>query len=145
MSEETCPSCSWWKDGDRPHETFVYLSWEWDMDEARKMAAQEEGEVETATLAHIVDYPREPGKLRPFRVPVVEQHVDHVPLDEPLLIGLVRIGEEVATVVIDGHHRIARAVKDGVPKLKYRLLSEQQMLKCALSRPRNWRRKRRTG
>jgi hypothetical protein len=139
---EACPACRWWADGDRPHETFICMLWEWDVDKAHEVAPPEKHEIDTAQVAVIVDYPRKEGMIRrPLRVPVDEAHLGHVPLDRPILIGMLEGGP----IVIDGHHRIARAVRDGVAKLKYRLLSEEQLLACAVGQPPKRKARRRAG
>lgn len=128
----SCEQCEWWADPKRPHETFRMLAWEWDVDRARTMEPAERGDLEVARIAEIVDYPPVPGVIRPLRVPVDPEHVGHVDLAVPVILGVWSAGN---AMVIDGHHRIARAVRDGVEKLPYVLLGEAQLKKCEVRRP----------
>ena len=139
----------WWAKADRPHETFVFVAWEWDIDKAKTITPIQEGEAETARFADCVEYPTKPDVIDLFKVSVNDRHVDHVSLDEPILLGMLRVpgrikkGEpDVTAICIDGHHRIARAIRDGVEKIKYRLLSEEDLLACAIRKPPNWKPKR---
>lgn len=143
IEQEKCPHCEWWKNKKRPHETFILLLWEWDIDRARKLAPVEEGMVEVAKLAKLIDYPKG-NTINLFSVAINEGHIDHVPLDAPLLFGtMTHESGDSHSLLIDGHHRLARAIKEGVKTLPYHLLSAAQLTKCCIGRPPKPRKKRR--
>ena len=133
--EKKCPHCEWWKREDRPHETFRFGwgAFEWDVDKAKEIVAgREPQETDIANVANAVDYPVEKTEdgvehWRIDRVHVLEEHVDHVDPDEPIILGWYPAEMETkGNVVLDGHHRIARNIKDGTGRIFYHLLTQEE-------------------
>lgn len=116
-STESCPHCA------TGEETYGYLkrAWVYDVDLARKIVSdgREAVELETDDIAYCVDNSR-----------IHEQHLDHVnPIYPGILAHLWGPGEggtwEHGHLLIDGNHRAARCLRDGLPFRAY-LLSEDE-------------------
>ena len=114
---ESCPHC---RDGE---ETYGYLkrAWVYDVDLARQIVSdgRESVELHPDDVAYCVDNSR-----------IHEQHVDHVnPIYPGILAHLWGPGEdgkwEHGHLLIDGNHRAARCLRDGLPFRAY-LLTEDE-------------------
>ena len=100
-------------------EVFRLLVWTWDISEAHRLAA--------SYPVHQVDI----GGLVGFAplIRVNPAHLDAVDLAVPILIVPV---PELGNLVIDGWHRIHRALRDGVTVLPARVLSEVDEQHCRI-------------
>lgn len=140
MDQKECVQCQWWARPDRPHETFRLLLWEWDVDLAKTKPALQEGEIDVSVLADQVDYPKT-DSINLMAAAINDDHLDHVDLTVPLLLGILRYPEDhLSHVFLDGHHRVARAIRDGIEKLPCKLIGEADLLDCMLSTPDDVRR-----
>ena len=89
----------------------------YDVDKAREITkdGRKVYEVETSNVAGWVSYTGDPKTFNLLAARVCEQHIDHVPdsKEDPIIFAysLRREGEERSLMPIDGHHRIARAIK----------------------------------
>jgi hypothetical protein len=92
-------------------EVFRFLAWTWDISEAHGLAAGHPiRQVDIAGLAGFASL-----------IHVDPTHVDEVDLAAPILIAPV---PELGNLVIDGWHRVHRALRDGHTVLPARMLSE---------------------
>ena len=92
-------------------EVFRLLAWAWDIGEAHRLAAGHPvRQVDIGGLAGFASLIR-----------VNPAHLDEVDLAVPILIAPV---PELGNLVIDGWHRVHRALRDGVTVLPARMLSE---------------------
>jgi hypothetical protein len=103
------------------------------VDAARAMVkdGREVHEVPTTQLQEFIDYPQKPGVMQILKTHVDEQHVDHVDLNEPVILAFNPPDREDKTtkrcyMPIDGNHRIAKAVKTGAATVKCVILSEEE-------------------
>lgn len=133
-----CEQCEWWKKPakDRGPEVFEFC-WGlalYNIDKARRIMkrsgrAAVDGAV--SNLAPHVAYPKT-DTIDIVKIYVNDEHVDHVSLDEPVILAYdfkPRPGDEKTTrslIIIDGAHRIAKAVKLGLPSLKCFVLTEEE-------------------
>ncbi len=93
------------------------MGWQWDISTAKKLAVGRvpNTRVEVAAwagMAHLID--------------VDLDHVPNVDLDEPLIAVPVPSGD--GPMIIDGWHRIRKALKGGVPELAAITLSSDEEL-----------------
>ena len=120
---EPCPHCA------SGPETYGYLrrAYVYDVDAARQITSdgREPVELESDDVAYLVDSNR-----------IHEQHIDHVDPTFPGIIAhLWGPGEhnawEHGHLLIDGNHRAARCLRDGLPFRAYVLseLESEQILK----------------
>jgi hypothetical protein len=128
QDRENCPHCA------TGAETYGYLkrAYVYDVDLARKIVSdgREPVELERDDVAYCVDNSR-----------IHKQHIDHVNTKYPGILGhLWGPGEdgtwEHGHVLIDGNHRAARCLRDGLP-FRACLLSEdesEQILKRGAGR-----------
>ncbi|MBL8812013.1 MAG: hypothetical protein JNM43_17745 [Planctomycetaceae bacterium] len=116
-SREECPHCV------SGPETYGYLKrgWVYDVDLARKIVSdgRDPVELEADDVEYCVDNSR-----------IYEQHLDHVDPQYPgILAHLWGPGEngawEHGHLLIDGNHRAARCLRDGIPFRAY-LLTEDE-------------------
>jgi hypothetical protein len=109
-------------------ETFHFWNVAFDVDMAIALA---EGkpicEADTDCFRQIVAYPPIEGKMYVMRISVNAEHLDHVSMEKPIIIvpKPKRLGDN--EMVIDGHHRIARAIRDGIKTLKCVVLTVEEM------------------
>ena len=93
-------------------EVFRFLAWAWDIGKARQRAAgYPVGQVDVSTLAGFATL-----------IHVDPTHLDEVDLSRPIL--LAPVPELDTNLVIDGWHRVHRALRDQVSHLPARLLTE---------------------
>jgi hypothetical protein len=133
-----CKHCQWWEDPKRPAELFTRLGQVWDVDMASVIAeGRTVQQCPTAELAQVVDWPKKPRTVSPFKVSVLNGHLDHVDTSKPVLIGSTRInpGSGYEHTVLDGHHRIARAVRDRVEYIPVIVLTYEQTRLCYCGDP----------
>jgi hypothetical protein len=90
---------------------FRFLAWAWDVTEAHRRAAD--------YPTHQVDVTVLAGVATLIRVNAA--YLDQVDLSRPILIAPV---PEVGSLVIDGWHRVHRALRDGLTHLPARVLTE---------------------
>ena len=100
-------------------EVFRLLAWAWDIREAHRLAAGRSviqvdigGLVGFASLIH-----------------VDTAYLDEVDLSVPILIAPV---PELGNLIIDGWHRVHRALREGVTVLPARVLSEADEQHCRI-------------
>jgi hypothetical protein len=86
-------------------------------------------------MHYIVDARRKPDTLTlegmlPWldRVELVPQHIWHVPVDLPIIVVTMNDG---SSVVIDGNHRVARALAEGRESLLAFFLPEDEVAHLA--------------
>jgi hypothetical protein len=60
-------------------------------------------------------------------------HLAHVDPSEPGVVGTVRVWSAPEQVLLDGHHRAARALADRVP-FRARVLTEEETAACTTRR-----------
>jgi hypothetical protein len=132
-----CHHCDWWKRSDRPHETFLWgwKQYEWDIDMAKEIVAdgREVYSCPIERLKSAVDYPVVPGQFSLIGVGVLEEHLDHVDPTMPIILG--RIPGQTGVLPFDGHHRIARCIRDNIPEIPCVILTEEESERCNLRRP----------
>ena len=129
-----CKLCQFFANPKRGHEGFQMLTLYWDVDAGYELARDRE--VHQAplypNLARLVEWPPDPVDIDLFKVHVDEGHLDHVDMTRPILVshvpsGLGLTGDDMARPkVIDGHHRIARAIRDGLETVPYVMLTEAE-------------------
>ncbi len=142
--ESECQQCNWWKRESRPAETFIWITWEWDIDKLKKLKPKQEGVIQVDKWKDCIDYPIIPNVIRPFRVHVDPIHVEHVDLSVPVILGLLDNMDNTKSfpIMVDGHHRLGKAIKEGLETLPCILYDEKQLLKCAISKPPNFKKRR---
>jgi len=84
-----------------------------------------------AVMRYIVDERKTPDTLMlenmlPWleRVEIVAEHIWHVPADLPIIVVTMKDG---SSVVIDGNHRVARALAEGRESIKAFFLTETEV------------------
>jgi hypothetical protein len=98
---------------------FRLLAWAWDIGEAHRLAGgYPVQQVDIGGLAGFASLIR-----------VDPTHVDEVDLSVPILIAPV---PELGNLVIDGWHRVQRALRDGITVLPARMLSEADEQHCRI-------------
>lgn len=96
-------------------EYFQFLSYRWNVTKAQEIAR----DLPTGKLG-VGDWSKHLGIIA-----LDDDHLDSVDLRRPLI--LVRIADVGGLVLlIDGWHRLARAVRDGIDELPFHLLDEDQ-------------------
>jgi hypothetical protein len=130
---ETCKRC---EENQMPGPEMFKWGWGqvwYDVDKGYRIAAEEKVELETvpvSILQNIVQYPkRSDGKFDLFLVQIDEEHLDHVDPDKPLLFAREPPPEDGRirrSMLIDGHHRLARAIRDGKETISGYSLSDAQ-------------------
>jgi hypothetical protein len=85
------------------------------------------GEADVTLFKDIIAYPPIAGHMYAFRIGIHEEHLDHVDMTKPIII-VPRPKVTLATgdIVIDGHHRIARAMRDGLKTIKFVVLTTEE-------------------
>jgi len=139
METKTCEQCAWWaKDPKvRGHE---YFSSGWglavyDIDKAKEITKDGRPvyDCPVEKLKQFVDYP--PAADGSFSIMTYHlnlDHIDHVNMDEPIILayGLKARSDEKDQkrylLLIDGTHRVAKAIKEGHAKVKTFILSEEE-------------------
>ena len=69
--------------------------------------------------------PENVGKLRMAFVFKDEDTVNKADISKPVLLGTLRFGNNTGLMLLDGHHRVEKAFRDGKP-IKAKALSEEQ-------------------
>lgn len=135
MADAPCKYCDWWKNPDRPHETFLFVLYEWDIDEAKAILAAAPRDTQTIPLSHVakcVDWPRKDNSINLFSVYVDAAHVSHVDASIPLIVGwFPRLSKDAPDaprqwLIIDGHHRIAKAIDENRETLSVYVLTPEE-------------------
>ena len=125
------------KDGQPLNEKYNYFGSMaiYDIDAAKKIVADGRYcfHCETERLANFVSYTGEENKIRALATFVCGTHIDHVSdsEDDPIILGWglkPRKGETYSRgqMPIDGHHRIARAIKYKQPFVYLYVLSQEE-------------------
>ncbi len=119
----------------KDEEVFVYFAHHYNINKALRIirkTSHELYDVEVSKLAGFVDYPPEPmiDILNTLKAAISEEHIDHVN-DDPIILAHVPKDPKDKTkprpvFPIDGHHRIAKAIKNGVETLKCYVLNEAE-------------------
>lgn len=127
--------CEFFEDQNREHETFVYGwgTWSWDIDEAKKIVeGREPKKADINDVREAVDYPIQKNEdgtqtIRIDKIHVCEEHLDHVDPDQPIIIGWWPSWTNLDTnLVLDGHHRIARNIRDETGRIFFHLLTREE-------------------
>ncbi|WP_431898380.1 hypothetical protein [Nonomuraea sp. bgisy101] len=97
------------------------MAWQWDVSAAKKLAVGRvpDTRVEVAAWAAM-------ARL----IGINADHVPNVELDEPLIAVPVPNGE--GPMIIDGWHRICKALRRGVPELDAVALTSDEELACRI-------------
>lgn len=124
--DESCPQC---QEGPEYYRMF-FDQYKFDVDLARKFCADERETflLEKDDVEHAVAWAH-----------IHQPHLEHVDLKYPGIVAhywYVTENDEClhGTVLIDGHHRAARALRDGVPFF-VRILSEEESKQITLREP----------
>jgi len=94
---------------------FIFGAMVFDVDKGLKAKAKED----------TIDV--DPGWSRFIRVD--KDHVDQTDLENPVLVATVFLEEKYYSILIDGHHRMAKAVKEKVKELPAMVLDFAQTMK----------------
>ncbi|MEU4574625.1 hypothetical protein [Nonomuraea sp. NPDC023979] len=106
---------------DRPHrEFFQMLAWRWDVTAAKEFARgrETEGRInprEWAGMLHLVA--------------IDTEHAARVDMSEPLIVITV---PDSGMLIIDGWHRLYKALDTGVPELAAVILTADEELACRI-------------
>jgi len=122
----SCPQC---QEGPEYYRMF-YDQYKFDVDKAREITSDDREAIllEKEDVEHAVKWAH-----------IHEPHLDHVNMQYPGIVAhywYVTEEKEVlhGTVLIDGHHRAARALRDNIP-FYIRLLSEEESRAITLREP----------
>lgn len=128
---QACESCTYWRDKDRKPEQyrFMFGMFIFDVEQAKRLV----GDLEllwfkVEDLQPALQY-----------VNIEQVHVDHVDHETPIIVcdtfgNLRKAGSQL---VIDGHHRIARAIKLGKELMQgYRIPGNLAKRICIETQPR---------
>jgi hypothetical protein len=125
-SGKSCPQC---QEGPEYYR-MIYNRYKFDVDLARKLTSdgRESYLLEKDDVEHAVAWAH-----------IHEPHLDHVDLQYPGIVAhywFVTKDDELlhGTVLIDGHHRAARALREGVP-FYVRVMSEQESKQVTMREP----------
>ncbi|MET9244916.1 hypothetical protein [Nonomuraea sp. NPDC003709] len=101
-------------------EFFQMLAWRWDVTAAKKLTQGRtpDGQIEPSEWA---------GMLR--LVAINAEHAAQVDLSEPLIVAPVPNG---GLLIIDGWHRLRKALDTGVPELFAVVLTAEEELTCRM-------------
>lgn len=101
-------------------EFFQMLAWRWDVTAAKKLTQGRtpDGRIEPSEWA---------GMLR--LVAINAEHATQVDLSEPLIVAPVPNG---GLLIIDGWHRLRKALDTGVPELFAVVLTAEEELTCRM-------------
>ncbi|MCF6476189.1 hypothetical protein FAF44_48795 [Nonomuraea sp. MG754425] len=101
-------------------EIFQMLGWRWDITEAKKLIQDRgpDGWIVTERWAAMIQL-----------VAIDAEHVLRVDLSEPLIMATVPNG---GMLIIDGWHRLCKAVAFGVAELFVVILTEEEELACRI-------------
>ena len=143
-----CAKCEFWNTDSRPPEVFGWARWRFDIDKAKRLCAvfskpasfgrkaMRPKYFPIADLAAFIQWPpRTPIQgwaALDFRRPIDPAHVEHVDIDLPVILatptmGLEKIfrGSPGFLMLIDGAHRVAKAMQLGIPGLDAYVLNER--------------------
>lgn len=101
-------------------EVFQMLGWRWDITEAKKLTQGRapEGRIVTEWWAAMIQL-----------VAIDAEHACRVDLSEPLIVATVPTG---GMLIIDGWHRLCKALTIGVAELFAVILTEEEELACRI-------------
>jgi hypothetical protein len=93
-----------------------------DVDRARRLAGDREPEeVDEVRLRRVL-----------ARRGICREHVPHADHTRPGLVGVIAEGRAVLRVLLDGAHRAARAVREGVP-FRAQVLTVAETRRCLMA------------
>lgn len=72
------------------------------------------------------DPEEEPDKILAMRISVNWEHVPNVDLREPVILAWFFGKTSSGHILIDGHHRLAKARREGVPSLQAHVLTKEE-------------------
>lgn len=133
-----CPECAHWGNKKRRAETFE-LGWGaiiFNIDRAKRLIGElglVPQSIDVASLRSCVTWPKPPdvndAGRRVIRLQWARINYDHVPHVDatiPIILATFELdGTGPRLAPIDGHHRIARAMRDGLDTLPAFILDEQ--------------------
>ncbi|MGW4792451.1 hypothetical protein ACWEPC_08575 [Nonomuraea sp. NPDC004297] len=101
-------------------EVFQMLGWRWDITEAKKLTQDRapDGRIVTERWAAMIQL-----------IAIDAEHVLQVDLSEPLIMATVPNG---GMLIIDGWHRLCKALALGVAELPAVVLTEEEELACRI-------------
>ena len=124
--KSTCPQC---KDGPEYYR-MLYNQYKFDVDKAREITSDEREVVllERDDVEYAVEWAH-----------IHEPHIDHVDLQYPGIVAHYWFPNQDGTilhgtVLIDGHHRAAKSLKENTPFF-VRLLTEQESREVTVRQP----------
>ncbi|HEX5119840.1 MAG TPA: hypothetical protein VFW65_32035 [Pseudonocardiaceae bacterium] len=116
---------------------FRFVTFRWCVDQARELiesdpdaARREPVEIEPLREFTSLGAPR-PGHLKLIEVKVDAAHAATVDLTEPIVFAPIvspETGERMGGFLIDGWHRVYRALSEGVPELPAYFLTDEASL-----------------
>jgi len=120
-------------------ESFFFASHRYDINKAKQIlkVRQDKGKevIDTVPVASLKDFISEPGKHQVLKFYVdwdrITENPDQFDLTVPLIMAITpeacKQGDQVNTAMpIDGYHRIALAVIQGVEELPYVILNKKE-------------------
>jgi hypothetical protein len=120
-----CRRCRVRDDGDREMFDWLCGHYQFDVTRAKELAGDRPS----------VRIDRQAMREQLQGVTVDAGHLAHVDPSEPGVVGTVRVWSAPEPVLIDGHHRAARALADRLP-FRARILTEEETAACTTRRPR---------
>jgi hypothetical protein len=120
-----CSKCEDWRNPAGPREQFslLYGMFLFDVDKARELIRERDLQAQPVLVAQLDSWcqwprPRRSNgvlRIKLFGGAVNYEHVDHVNVAEPIIMGFVRLRpqEKRMPVLFDGRHRLVRAKRDG--------------------------------
>ncbi|NRQ38433.1 ParB N-terminal domain-containing protein [Nonomuraea sp. NN258] len=101
-------------------EFFQMMAWRWDITTAKKLTRDRtpEGRIEPGEWAGMLQL-----------VAINREHAAQVDLSEPLIVATVPNG---GMLIIDGWHRLYKALNAGIPELLAVVLTAEEELACRM-------------
>lgn len=126
-----CKSCESFKNKDF-EEVFIFCYfYYYNINNAKKLIGNRKPKTfKVSQLKQFVDYPRS-DKIEFFSVAcsIDENHLDHVS-DDPIILAYTPAGvlldNKRCSFPIDGHHRLAKYIRDNKKTIKGHLLTEKE-------------------
>ncbi len=130
-----CENCKFWNDPNHPEEMFRFLwgMYWYNVPQGYKLMEGRDGVlIPTENLKCLIEWPPRPDGFDPMKRQPLVEHLDHVDMDKPVLFACypeTMSGAENLTksrLLIDGTHRVARAIRDGHPTVKAYMLTQEE-------------------
>lgn len=126
-----CKICDYWAMEKRPCEIAALGRYRFNLDKAKRIAVSKKPVmVRTRRLQPLLEKRKDQ---------IEEEHLDHVSVEDPLLCACVPpamdeiySAERPVAIIIDGYHRLARAIRDKARNLKVVMLTVEETLAILL-------------